>query len=142
MPSGAKDCQVGDPLFVDPATEDFSLQDGSPCLDNGLYFPWQATSSDFAGTARFQGFGVDIGACESARPTPVLTIATDKAKYYGAQEVMLTAASANETELSPDFTYLWTVNGVEVAEWGPPNSGGQPSVTTTSKRMFFAKMRS
>ena len=52
--------------------------------------------------------------------------------------LLFSSCSSQDASLAAN----WTVNGVDVAEWGPPNSAGQASETTTSKLMFFAKMRS
>lgn len=56
------DCQLGDPLWVDPASGDFHLQVGSPAIDHGSAL--LAPGEDFEGTARPQGSGHDIGADE------------------------------------------------------------------------------
>ena len=57
------DCQVGDPLWVDPAAGDFHLGAGSPAIDHGS--ATLAPATDFDGTARPQGAAHDIGALES-----------------------------------------------------------------------------
>lgn len=51
-----------DPLFVDEASSDFSLQEGSPCLD--VASSVKAPSRDIEGRRRPQGTGFDIGAYE------------------------------------------------------------------------------
>ncbi len=51
-----------DPLFTDTTAGDFTLQTGSPAIDAG--FSVGAPETDFNGTARPQGAGVDIGAFE------------------------------------------------------------------------------
>ncbi len=53
-----------DPKFVDPASADFRLQNGSPAIDAGTASDIVAT--DFHGTKRPQGTAVDIGALEIA----------------------------------------------------------------------------
>jgi hypothetical protein len=55
-----------DPLFVDAANGDFSLQTGSPCIDMGdgaIGNSANTTTSDLAGNARFNGV-IDMGAYE------------------------------------------------------------------------------
>lgn len=52
---------VADPLFVNPASYDFSLQASSPAMDAGVDV---GVSQDISGTSRPQGSGVDIGAYE------------------------------------------------------------------------------
>ena len=54
----------GDPLFTDPAGEDFSLRESSPCRDAGTSAGVLLPSFDYYGNARPAGAGYDIGACE------------------------------------------------------------------------------
>ena len=53
-----------DPKFVDPASGDFRLLNGSPAIDAGTNS--DIVSSDFQGTKRPQGTALDIGAFEIA----------------------------------------------------------------------------
>jgi len=66
-------CLTSDPLFTNPTAGDFSLQTSSPAIDKGTISDVYATfkslygidiSKDINGTARPQGAGFDIGACE------------------------------------------------------------------------------
>lgn len=52
-----------DPLFVDPASENYRVQPGSVCIDNGSYSI--AVPFDLDGVAHPTGAGVDIGAYET-----------------------------------------------------------------------------
>ena len=52
----------GDPKYVNPAGGDFHLQSGSPAIDTGSSS--SAPTTDFAGDARPQGAGYDIGSYE------------------------------------------------------------------------------
>lgn len=56
-------CTNADPLFVNPGANDFHLQSGSPAINAGVTLgaPYNI---DYAGTARPQGAGYDIGAYE------------------------------------------------------------------------------
>jgi hypothetical protein len=55
-----------DPLFVNPATNDFHLQAGSPAIDSGASVP---VPTDFDGNPRPVGTAVDIGAYEYGAAT-------------------------------------------------------------------------
>ena len=54
-----------DPLFVNPAADDFHILAGSPCVDAGTD---AGVSRDFDGDLRPIGSGADIGADEAHRP--------------------------------------------------------------------------
>jgi len=80
-----------DPLLVNPAAGDFSLQANSPALDQGIT---ELTTEDYFGLSRPQGRGIDLGATE--RPvTPALnsmpksingTTRADQLKGTGASD--------------------------------------------------------
>lgn len=63
--TGSGGCQQSiqqDPLLADPANSDFHLTASSPAIDAGT--TQDAPSTDFEGTPRPQGAGIDIGADE------------------------------------------------------------------------------
>ena len=95
---------------------DFTLAEGSSCIDAGLFQNWHLTATDFALNNRFQGCSVDIGAYEVVAPLPNLVIVPNKESYEGAQEVLLTAKSDNGTAFLPNTRFVWTVDGVEENE--------------------------
>jgi hypothetical protein len=63
-----------DPLLVDPATGDFHLQAGSPCIDAGESAAPSLPATDGDGEPRISGSAPDIGADEvsATSSTPVL----------------------------------------------------------------------
>jgi hypothetical protein len=61
---------AGDPLFTDPANEDFRLQESSPCRDAGTGADVLLPSFDYYGYARLMGAGYDIGPCEYLGSAP------------------------------------------------------------------------
>jgi parallel beta-helix repeat protein len=61
-PAPAHDLWDVDPLFIDPAFNDFHLLGGSPAIDAGIALA--EVSNDFDGVPRPQGDGYDIGTFE------------------------------------------------------------------------------
>ena len=64
----ANGCVNADPLFVDAANGDFTLQPGSPCRNAGVLEDWMTDATDLAGSKRVSGRGVDMGCYERFVP--------------------------------------------------------------------------
>lgn len=62
--NGVNGCIVDDPLFVAPATNNFSLKRMSPVVNRGVTLPGQSAGVDLAGHRRVAGGAVDMGAYE------------------------------------------------------------------------------
>jgi len=62
-PPPAHDLWDVDVLFVNPASGDFHLRQGSPAIDAGIALA--EVTNDFDGNVRPQGAGYDIGTYES-----------------------------------------------------------------------------
>ena len=61
---------TGNPLFV--AANDYRLQEGSSCINQGLNQPWMTGAVDLAGERRVMNARVDIGAYEWLPPMSTL----------------------------------------------------------------------
>lgn len=84
----------GDPLFVNIASN-WNLQIGSPAIDAGLTIA--SFADDYAGTARPQGAGWDIGAYEYSGgvPTPPVVSSVDPASGCIAAGTSVTITGLN-----------------------------------------------
>ncbi len=60
----APGCITHAPDFVSPATGDFRLRDGSPCMNTGLNSSWMTGAQDLDGRPRLVEGNVDMGAYE------------------------------------------------------------------------------
>ena len=63
---------TGNPLFV--GVNDYRLQEGSSCVNQGLNQPWMAGAVDLAGERRVMNARVDIGAYEWVPPPGTLIV--------------------------------------------------------------------
>lgn len=68
------DCVDSDPLFVNTNSANYTLQEGSPCLDAGIpdLTGWSLPATDLAGNPRVVNNRIDMGAYEG--PYPALSI--------------------------------------------------------------------
>ncbi|MBC9798263.1 right-handed parallel beta-helix repeat-containing protein, partial [Sinomicrobium weinanense] len=111
FPDGTNNQVEVDPLFVNPANNNYRLQSGSPAIDTGLarWFDKVSeetdadTSIDLDGTPRRQGDNVDMGAYESAFtaiPIPECTA--------------ITSPENGDTDIALDSEITWeTISGAE-----------------------------
>lgn len=63
------------PLFTNPAGNDFTLQNGSPAMgagSNALFAGLNASTQDLNGNLRLAGANIDMGAYENQSPLPVI----------------------------------------------------------------------
>ncbi|HVG92415.1 MAG TPA: choice-of-anchor D domain-containing protein, partial [Alphaproteobacteria bacterium] len=63
-PTGSNGNVSSDPLFVDPAVDDFHLQPQSPAVDTGTNGPPAAPATDLAGDPRIVNTTIDMGVFE------------------------------------------------------------------------------
>lgn len=154
----------GNPLFVNapatiPSSPDFHLQKDSPAIDKGVSIP-TVTTVDFAGAARPQGAGYDIGAYEyalgaNARFLPTAASismeSTIKVRSTGTGLViggLNYAAKASVAIYSPIGSQVASFNNVQriQVEWNPGNSipgiylvKVKSGATAQTARVFFGK---
>jgi parallel beta-helix repeat protein len=117
--SGVSDPEpiYGDPLFVDPAQNDFHLQANSPAIDEGLALANVPTDKD--GVQRPQGAAWDIGAYEYTQEGDTVppTVPTE-----------LTAAVISSTQI--DLSWTASTDNVGVTGYIIYRNGKQIGTTT------------
>ena len=114
LPSGSG-LLAADPAFVDPATGDYHLAAGSPCIDAGTVD--HAPATDLDDHPRPQGAGVDVGAyeypyaCSLRAPGECRRPAASRA----SQLTMKTTGRAR-------LTWKWTHGDASIGELGDPTA--------------------
>jgi parallel beta-helix repeat protein len=123
-----------DPLFVDPANNDYHLQANSPAIDKGQ--PLSSVTTDNEGNSRPQGAGYEIGAYEygSSSPTPTFQdVPLDHWAYDYIealyQEGYIVGCSLNPLLYCPEQIMTRAESAVFV-ERGIHNAGYMPSDPT------------
>jgi hypothetical protein len=61
-------CLSTNPLFMFPATNNYRLAEGSPCINAGLTLSWMTGATDLDGQRRIMAGRVDMGAYEALPP--------------------------------------------------------------------------
>ncbi len=79
MLAGTGNIQMS-PLFVDASSGDYHLQASSPCIDAGTAN--NAPPTDFDGTPRPQGAGIDIGIYEYESPSAIEEFNPTNIKFF------------------------------------------------------------
>ncbi len=120
-PQGSNNCssvQIGtgtilaDPLFIDPDSDDFHLQVGSPCIDTGDNSVVDPNATDLDGNPRIVNGTVDMGAYEFfyANSPPVADAGDDQIVYIcadGAAQIELDGSGSTDAD-GDELEYLWT----------------------------------
>jgi predicted outer membrane repeat protein len=97
---------LDDPLFLNAGSNDFRINQASPCMDAGsIGLLPTGTLKDFAGLARVQGLQVDLGVFEGGKPTPFPVSPANNA-----------VVSPLETDLTFEWEWLVAIPG-EVASY-------------------------
>lgn len=106
--TGTGNIIADDAKLVAPASGDFTLMYGSPCIDTGMVIT--AVSTDIRGLARPIGEKYDLGCYEmDFSGMMVASFDADVTSGGGDTQVTLTATVSGGT---PPYTYGWLIGGV------------------------------
>ena len=99
---------VADPRMVMPSTDpriaDFQLQPGSPALDSGIQIAGVTSISDFAGSSRPQGSGIDRGAYEKIVAPASIGVGTGlSGTYFSGPDF----SGSTVTRTDPTIDFDW-----------------------------------
>ena len=113
-------CNNTDPLFVNAGSNDFHLQSGSPAINAGLTLgaPYNV---DYAGTARPQGAGYDMGAYEFIPPSSGAP--TGMVAFNGGPGVAINSCGSGASVTGNDSTGIVTIGGGAVTSCSVNFSG-------------------
>ena len=113
-----------DPLFLDPANNDFHLCQGSPAIDAGSTTGLVLPATDFDGNPRVIDGIVDIGAYEFDPPPALYTITASAGAGGAIAPPGATTAQAGSSltyTVTPNPSYLLTALIVDGATVGGPS---------------------
>ena len=104
----------GDPVFVDPAGNDWHIGYGA-CVDVGAKADWMTLAKDLDGVnARILGAAVDIGCYEFVQSGVALSIDYERLSEFYPGEVAFKASASGKT-LDAEKCW-WTFDGTEPSE--------------------------
>lgn len=125
---------AGDPLFVNPAGDDFQLQAASPLINQGATLA--SVTTDVAGLSRPQGTAYDIGAYEyGASTTPIITTTSV------ANAVVGVAYAAPFSATSGTAPYTWALTSGSLPPGVAFNSNGLITGTPTTAGAYVLAVR-
>ena len=101
----------GDPIFKDPANNDYSLMLGSAAVDAGADCA-SLSDTDLAGNARKSGAAVDVGCYELDSSVNQCGFAVEPAFVFEGDKVKLTAFVCGNL-VGQDLRYEWVLTGPE-----------------------------
>ncbi|NCC69659.1 MAG: PKD domain-containing protein, partial [Clostridia bacterium] len=96
---------------ADPATGDFRLLPGSPCIDTGTNQAWMATATDLDGNDRILNTTVDIGAYEYAIGALDCSPNGEPVTGFLTNEVVFTAGVSGTNTTGPYYKWDFDNDG-------------------------------
>ncbi len=128
-------CQMGDPIWVNPATADFHLQSTSPAIDNGL--ATSAPAGDFEGNVRPSGCAFDIGAYEFV-PLPIAAPASINATATSATTVAVTWPAVAD---AVSYDVVRSTDGTNFAALGSAGSTSLSDTGASANTAYLYRVR-
>ena len=126
-----------DPRFMNAATDNFRLQLGSLCIDNGNNADAMG-DFDLDGKPRISGARVDMGAYEYQAPTPVTVTYNSNGGSVSPTSGSVTVGSAYGTLPTPTRTG-YTFNGWYTAQTGGTQVTSSTTVTQAANHTIWAQ---
>jgi hypothetical protein len=106
--TGTGNIIADDPKLAAPASGDFTLMYGSPCIDTGMVIT--AVATDIRGVARPKGEKYDLG-CYEMDFAGMLVASFEADVTSGGGDTLVTLTATVSGGTAP-YTYFWTIDGV------------------------------